>query len=126
MSSNLKVLVADDNRDHVQLITEILNQELKAEVEGVTKGEECLKKVKKTRYDLLLLDYLFPEISGLDILKEIVEKDYDIPVIMITGHGSEKVAVEAMKAGAIDYIVKSEDGFQSLPSVAKKAIKKTN
>jgi len=124
MSSNLKVLVADDNPDHVQLIIEILNQELKAEVEGVTQGEECLEKVKKTRYDLLLLDYLFPEISGLDVLKEMVEKAYDLPVIMITGHGSEKVAVEAMKAGAIDYIVKSEDGFQSLPFVAKKAIEK--
>jgi len=124
MSSNLKVLVADDNPDHVQLITEILNQELKAEVEGVTEGEECLKKVKKNRYDLLLLDYLFPEINGRDILKEIVEKGYDLPVIMITGHGSEKVAVEAMKAGAIDYIVKSEDGFQALPSVAKKTIEK--
>ncbi len=124
MSSNLKVLVADDNRDHIQLITKILNQELKAEVEGVTTGEECLKKVKKTRYDLLLLDYLFPKINGLDILKEIVEEGYDLPVIMITGHGSEKVAVEAMKAGAVDYIVKSEDGFQALPSVAKKAIEK--
>jgi len=124
MSPNPKVLVADDNPDHVQLITEILNQELKAEVEGVTKGEECLEKVKKNRYDLLLLDYLFPKTNGMDILKEIVEKDYDLPVIMITGHGSEKVAVEAMKAGAIDYIVKSEDGFQSLPFVAKKAIEK--
>ncbi|HEX9912746.1 MAG TPA: response regulator [candidate division Zixibacteria bacterium] len=124
MSSNLKILVADDNPDHVQLITEILNQELKAEVEGVTKGEECLKKVSQTRYNLLLLDYLFPKINGLDILKEIVEKDYDLPVIMITGHGSEKVAVEAMKAGAIDYIVKSEDGFQTLPSIVKRAIEK--
>ena len=125
MSSNLKVLLADDNRDHIELITEILNQELKAEVEGVTTGEECLKKVSQTRYDLLLLDYLFPKINGLDILKEIVEKDYDLPVIMITGHGSEKVAVEAMKTGAIDYIVKSEDGFEALPSAAKRAIEKS-
>jgi len=124
MSPNLKVLVADDNPDHVQLITEILNQELKAEVESVAKGEECLKKVIKNRYDLLLLDYLFPEISGLDILKQIVEKGNDLPIIMISGYGTEKVAVEAMKAGAIDYIVKSEDGFQSLPFAAKRAIEK--
>jgi len=124
MSPNLKVLVADDNPDHIQLITEILNQELKAEVEGVTKGEECLKRVKNNRYDLLLLDYRFPEISGMDILKEIVEKGYNLPIIMISGYGNEKVAVEAMKAGAIDYIVKSEDGFQSLPFEAKMAIEK--
>jgi PAS domain S-box-containing protein len=124
MIPNLKILVADDDPDHVQLITEILNQELKAEVESVTKGEECLKKVMKNRYDLLLLDYFFPETNGLDILKEIVEKGKDLPIIIITGHGTEKVAVEAMKAGAIDYIVKSEDGFQSLPFAAKRAIEK--
>ena len=124
MSPNLKILVADDDPDHVRLITEILNQELKAEVESVAKGEECLKKVIKNRYDLLLLDYLFPDISGLDILKEIVEKGNDLPIIMISGHGTEKVAVDAMKAGAIDYIVKSEDGFQSLPFAAKRAIEK--
>ena len=124
MSPNLKVLLADDNPDHVRLITEILSRGLEAEVESVAKGEECLKKIKKNRYDLLLLDYLFPEISGLDILREITEKGYDLPTIMISGHGSEKVAVEAMKAGAIDYIVKSEDGFLSLPFSAKRAIEK--
>ncbi|MFQ6032999.1 MAG: PAS domain S-box protein, partial [Candidatus Zixiibacteriota bacterium] len=125
MSSNLKILVADDNRDHVQLITEILNQELKAEVESVTTGEECLKEVEKESYDLLLLDYLLPKINGLDILKNIVKKGYDLPVIMITGHGNEKIAAEAMKSGAIDYIVKSADGFEALPSLAKKAIEKS-
>jgi len=124
MSPNLKILVADDDPDHVRLITEILNQELKAEVESVAKGKECLKKVIKNRYDLLLLDYLFPDISGLDILKQIAEKGTDLPIIMISGHGTEKVAVAAMKAGAIDYIIKSEDGFQSLPFAAKRAIEK--
>jgi PAS domain S-box-containing protein len=124
MIPNLKILLADDNPDHVQLITEILYLELKAEVESVTKGEECLKKVIKNGYDLLLLDYLFPEISGLDILKEIIKKGNALPIIMLTGYGSEKVAVEAMKAGAIDYIVKSEDGFQSLSLAVIKAIEK--
>ncbi len=124
MSSNLKVLVADDTFDHVQIISQILKQELKAEVESATTGEECLKKVKEQSFDLLLLDYLLPEISGLDVLKKITQAGYDLPVIMITGHGNERIAVEAMKAGAIDYIVKSEDGFEALPSVAKKAIEK--
>ena len=125
MSSNLKILVADDNHDHIELMGEALKQELCAEIDTATTGEECLKKVAKESFDLLLLDYLFPKISGLDILKHITEKGYDLPVIMVTGHGDEKIAVEAMKAGAIDYIVKSEDGFEALPSVAKKAIEKS-
>jgi len=125
MSSNMKILVADDNRDHIQLMGEILKEELGAEIESATTGEECLKKVDKDSYDLLLLDYLFPKINGLDILKTITDKHSDLPVIMVTGHGDEKIAVEAMKTGAIDYIVKSEDGFAALPSAAKKAIEKS-
>jgi len=125
MTSNLKILIADDNRDHVQLMGEIIKQELGAEIDSATTGEECLKKVDKNSYDLLLLDYLFPKISGLDILKTITEKQCDLPVIMVTGHGNEKIAVEAMRAGAIDYIVKSEDGFGALPSATKKAIEKS-
>ena len=125
MTSNLKILIADDNRDHVQLMGEIIKQELGAEIDSATTGEECLKKVDKNSYDLLLLDYLFPKISGFDILKTITEKQCDLPVIMVTGHGNEKIAMEAMRAGAIDYIVKSEDRFGALPSATKKAIEKS-
>lgn len=124
MAASAKVLIADDTPDHVELMRETLKSELDVEIDCVATGEECLKYIKKSRYNLLFLDYLLPKANGLDILREITKEDGDLPIVMVTGHGNEKIAVEAMKAGAVDYVVKSADGFAALPSIAKKVIEK--
>ncbi len=69
-------------------------------------GEEGLAQIETLRPDAVLLDYALPGIHGLDVLKRIKAIDPGIPVILMTGHGSELVAVEAMKAGAFDYLIK--------------------
>ncbi len=69
-------------------------------------GEEGLARIETFRPEAVVLDYALPGISGLDVLRRIAAQDPCIPVIMMTGHGSEQVAVEAMKAGARDYLVK--------------------
>ncbi|RJS73112.1 hybrid sensor histidine kinase/response regulator [Methanophagales archaeon] len=78
-------------------------------------GEKCIEKIRKEKYDVLLVDYNLPKMSGLDVLTKIIEDGYDAPVIMVTGSGDEETAVNAMKRGAWDYIVKAGDYLRPLP-----------
>ena len=69
-------------------------------------GEDGLAQIETLRPEAVLLDYALPGVNGLEVLKRIKEIDARIPVILMTGHGSELVAVDAMKAGAHDYLIK--------------------
>jgi DNA-binding NtrC family response regulator len=69
-------------------------------------GEDGLAQFETLRPDAVLLDYALPGCNGLEVLKRLKELDPRLPVLMMTGHGSEVVAVEAMKAGACDYLIK--------------------
>ena len=71
-----------------------------------TTGEDGLAQLETLRPGAVLLDYALPGINGLEVLKRLKEIDPRLPVLMMTGHGSELVAVEAMKAGACDYLIK--------------------
>lgn len=82
-------------------------------------GTEGLSYVERQRCDLVLLDYTLPDADGLTLLRTITEKKPDIPVIMVTGSGSERVAVTALKSGASDYVVKSSDFISKLPHVVR-------
>lgn len=82
-----------------------------------------LGHLHKLHPDIIITDYLMPGMTGLDFLKILEREEKDIPVIMITGQGDEKIAVQAMKLGAWDYIVKSADFFTLLPSVIKKVVR---
>ena len=79
------------------------------EVETAASGEEALKKVEEKRYDILLVDIKMEGISGLDVLKQVKEDDPDIAVVMITAYGSISTAIDAMKSGAQDYLLKPFD-----------------
>lgn len=72
----------------------------------------------------ILLDYNLPDMDGLEFLKELSEKKIEIPVIMLTGQGNESVAVEAMKRGAVDYLIKGSLDTKSLNSAVSNAIEK--
>jgi diguanylate cyclase (GGDEF)-like protein/PAS domain S-box-containing protein len=75
-------------------------------VETAADGVEGLAKLTAATYDLLLVDYDMPFCGGLDVIRTLCAKDALLPTIMITGQGNEEVAVEALKLGASDYIVK--------------------
>lgn len=108
-----KILLVEDNEDHMILTKKVLID--KFNIDSAMTGKDALKKLAEEQYDMILLDYKLPDISGIEVLKTLKERGLDIPTIMITGAGSEEVAVEAMKLGALDYIVKSKDYYAQLP-----------
>jgi signal transduction histidine kinase len=100
-----KILVVDDEPDIVKVLSKILEVS-GYDVVAAYGGAEGVKAAKETKPELVLLDYMMPDLTGLDVLKEIKEFSDEIYVVMVTGRGSEEVAAAVMKAGASDYVIK--------------------
>ncbi|MEK6700111.1 MAG: response regulator, partial [Nitrospirota bacterium] len=75
-------------------------------VDIAANGEEGMSMLEGAKYDLLLCDYNMPFCGGLDVIRMLTAKGAFPPVVMVTGEGNEQVAVEALKLGASDYLVK--------------------
>lgn len=103
-----KILVVDDEQDILKIVSTVLRYE-GYEVITATNGTKALQQIKLEAPELILLDYMLPDINGLELLKKIKKHFYNIPVIMLTGRGSEKIAVKLIKTGAEDYIPKPFD-----------------
>ena len=119
------ILLVEDNPDHIMLMEAALkNSDPQFEVDLACSGSECLERLSKSSYDVVLLDYSLPKMNGLEILARIHQLESDIPVVMITGQGDENIAVQAMKKGAYDYVSKSGDFLVTVPMVIQQAIEK--
>jgi len=112
----IKILLVEDNKDHGFLVRNHLNSKLKYSVEIAETGEQALALVKEntSRFNLVLLDYNLPGTNGLNILRQIQTLNRHLPIVVITGLGSEAVAVEIMKAGAKDYVIKTGEYYKAL------------
>jgi len=102
-----KILVVDDESSIRRTLKEILEFE-KHNVDIASSGVEALNMAKEISYDVILLDIKMPEMDGIEVLDNLM-KYSDVPVIMISGHGTIDTAVEAIKKGAYDFIVKPPD-----------------
>jgi PAS domain S-box-containing protein len=120
----MRILLAEDNADHRELMSLALTgHDSTWQVEEVASGEEALRRLaEEEAYDLVFLDYSLPGRDGLEVLGEIQRDEGLPPVVMVTGLGDEQVAVEAMKGGAYDYVVKGTGYLQRLPVVAQRAV----
>ncbi|NQU19316.1 response regulator [bacterium] len=116
--SKKQILICDDELG----IRESLNLILKDnyEISFCNNGQEFLRLLDTgKKFDLLLLDIKMPRMSGIDVLREIKEKEPKLKVIIITGYKSVETATEAIKAGAVDYIVKPFSSKDILKSVER-------
>ncbi len=103
-----KVLIVDDETPIRRTLKEILEFE-KFKVEEASDGLECLVQLKKTQYDVILMDIKMPKMDGMEALERIQTLAPDTPVVMISGHANIDTAVEAVKKGAFDFISKPPD-----------------
>lgn len=119
----VKILLVEDNVDQREMtLRAFRKKDPGLQIIPVETGPGCLEALAQDRFDVIILDYSLPMMNGIDVLTEIQEGGYAVPVIMVTGQGDEKIAVEAMKRGAYDYIIKSHDYHQNLPPIALKVI----
>ncbi len=103
-----EILIIDDEKAIRNTLREILQYE-KFEVDEAGDGAEGLKKVESNSFDLVLCDIKMPKMDGLEVLAKLRELNPDLPVVMISGHGTIETAVDAIKSGAFDYIAKPPD-----------------
>jgi DNA-binding NtrC family response regulator len=100
-----RVLLVDDERDFLEVLTRRLGRR-DVNVEGVSSGEEALKYLQAKPIDVAVLDVKMPGMDGITVLREIKKLNPLIEVIMLTGHASLEVALEGMRSGAFDYLMK--------------------
>jgi len=103
-----KVLIVDDEAAIRRTLKDILTFE-KYKVDEAKDGMEGLAKIKKSKYDLVLMDIKMPNMDGIEALERLQDIQPDLPVIMISGHANIDNAVEAVKKGAFDFISKPPD-----------------
>ena len=103
-----RVLLVDDEKDFVEMLSLRL-QETGEKVSAAYSGQECLDTLEKTSIDVVVLDIKMPGMDGMETLGEIRKRFPLVEVIMLTGHCSTETAVEGMKSGAFDYLMKPAD-----------------
>jgi DNA-binding response OmpR family regulator len=105
MSGGETILVVEDNRDVRTFVTSALQAAGFAVVEAAT-GWQALRLAESAPPDVLLLDWQLPDISGLDVLRALRAGGCKSPAILMTGYGSEELAIIALRLGACDYLTK--------------------
>jgi len=120
-SSSATILVVDDNEGLLRLIQKALQHEGFTAVTAGS-GKEAIIWLAQNRADLMLLDLKLPDIEGQALVDHLAEIHRGIPFIVITGQGDERVAVDMMKRGALDYLVKDVDFLQFIPEVVRRAL----
>ena len=104
-AQRFKVLLVEDEQPLVSLYKEYLKEE-PLDITHASSGKEALKHLAQQEPDVILLDVRLPDMSGTEILDFIQERGLSSAVIMITAHGSINMAVETMRGGAYDFLVK--------------------
>jgi len=103
-----RVLLVDDEKDFVEMLSLRL-VDVGERVTPAYSGRECLEILEKENIDVVILDIKMPGMDGIETLREIKRRFPIVEVIMLTGHGTTETAVEGMKLGAFDYLMKPAD-----------------
>ncbi len=118
-----RVLMVDDEKEFIQTLSERLTLR-DYDVTTAFSGEEAVEKVKSYLFDVTILDVLMPGMSGIETLREIKKIKPLIEVIMLTGHATIETAIEGMKLGAFDFLLKPCETEALLSKIDKAYAKK--
>ena len=115
----IRVLLVDDEEEFVRTLSDRLTLR-DYDISASLSGDDALEKIKQYNYDVVILDVAMPGIGGIDALREIKKIKPLTEVIMLTGHGTVETAIEGMKLGAFDFLMKPCN-MEDLDAKIKKA-----
>lgn len=123
-SSLRTIFLIDDDQMHSEMLEKYLEQKYRLRIHKFATGEEAVSKLEELKPSYIVLDYYLDKVNrdaknGIDILKMIKEKKPDANVIMLSGQDKIEVAVDTMRFGAYDYVVKNPTGFIRVENVIK-------
>jgi len=124
----IKVLLVDDDEDDYFLTREYFNDLVnwKFDITWCATFRDAEKEIKTNKYDLYLFDYLLGESTGIDLINLACQFECEEPIILLTGKGDTKIAVEALRLGAADYLIKSELDAEKLERSIRYALERTS
>jgi DNA-binding NtrC family response regulator len=103
-----RVLLVDDEEEYLEIMSERMRAR-DIDVTTSTSAREALDMIATESFDAVIMDFMMPEMNGIEALKAIKEKNPEMQIILLTGHATVQKTVEAMKAGAMDLIEKPAD-----------------
>lgn len=106
----IRILYVEDNPDDQLILKRSLKEKMSINYDLITAdtATKGLNKIEKENFDLLISDYRLPDMTGIELIQELKKRSLKTPTILLTSKGSENIAVEAMKLGVKDYIVKED------------------
>src|SRR5919202_857181 len=125
MNRSLRLLIIDDNpSDRILAIRELKREFPNLEVEEIKEAKGFERAVRAGHFDVVVTDYQLGWNNGLEVLHTIKKHYPNCPTIMFTNTGSEEIAVEAMKSGLDDYVLKSANRYLRLPAAVRAALER--
>jgi DNA-binding NtrC family response regulator len=119
----IRLLLVDDETGFVDVLSKRLAKR-KIEVTNAYNGTEAIQALRKGQFDVAVLDLKMDDMDGLEVLRIFKKMDPEMPVLMLTGHGSEQAAREGIASGAFDYLTKPyelEDLIDKIREATKRA-----
>jgi DNA-binding NtrC family response regulator len=128
--AKIRILIVDDDKEIRNILSIFLSEDTNSIIETAGTGEEAFSKYVNAPYDIVLTDINMPGMTGIELIKQLKLREDTVEFIIITGYASVDTAIEAVKVGAFDYVVKPFK-FEELKIVVHNAkdkiiLKKTN
>jgi two-component system sensor histidine kinase/response regulator len=125
-SSRLQILLIDDDREDFILTRDMLDEieDRRFHLDWIPDYNTALKAINKKKHDVYLVDYRLGKYNGIELLREAIKQGCKAPVILLTGQGDHELDLEAMKAGAADYLVKGQFGANLLERSVRYALER--
>ncbi len=118
-----RIVIVGDDLAQAEMVTEFLHISGYKEIDLARDIRSFWKALEQNKYDIVLLDNLLPDGTGLELLAQLTKHDQSIPVILLTSEGNERIAAQAIQQGAADYLLKSGDYLVTLPTLIHKAVR---
>ena len=122
-SAPARIFVVDDDRGLLRLVQRTLDRE-GFTTASASSGKEAIAWLAQNTADLMLVDLKLQDIEGKELISHLASVDRSLPFIIITGQGDERVAVDMMKRGALDYLVKDVQFIEFVPTVVRRALER--